>query len=353
MRAHLRLMVGVLVLGGFVPSHADAQSGPSLRLSVEGGEGRAEPSALRSAIEEELGIPTELATPENVELLRWLRVVIGESSITVEYGDRIGRARTRTVTLRSSDSLVPLVAMLAGNVARNEAQQMLAEMNVSQAPDAPVPPPPHDYEREPIESASPLVGEDEPARFFAEVGLTLGNSFLHSGMLADAPPPAGSTSPAWVPGGTGGCEAIDQFCVRVALPGIVFTPSVRASFGYYFLPRLALALTLRQQLSFGAGPLAGTVIGLRAQYALMSRKAIGFGVDALAGLGIGQIQAQPGGNGPQSPWVVSGLLALSVGARITYHLTSAFGLQAALDAVFMAPTFLFNVDTTVGVVFSL
>ncbi len=196
-----------------------------------------------------------------------------------------------------------------------------------------------------------LEDEGEAPRIFLHLGATLGSGYASGGMLADAtPPPELPNQSAWVPGQTGDCMAdAELYCVRVATPGFVPAFAMRIAAGYYVLPRLALALTARIAFSSGVGSLANMVLGARAQYALVEPKSTGLTFDAFVGGGYGQIQISPSGNGDPAPWIISGLGSVSGGGVIGYRIVRNFGIQASVEAVFMVPTFLFNIDTTLGV----
>ncbi|MGB0678753.1 MAG: EB domain-containing protein [Polyangiales bacterium] len=191
-------------------------------------------------------------------------------------------------------------------------------------------------------------------RFFLHLGATWGSGLAQAGMPADAEPdpaPVPGVDSPYVDGGTGKCELEPgNYCVRVVEPGFVPTFAIRAAVGYWILPRLAAALSVRFQPNAGEGILANFQLGGRVQVLLTRPRATGFHISALLGSSIGQIQLQPDqGGADQSPFVISGLNSAEFGAVLGYRFTRNFGLHLTPQAIVLFPTTLFNVDTTLGV----
>jgi hypothetical protein len=147
----------------------------------------------------------------------------------------------------------------------------------------------------------------------------------------------------------------DDCAVAVNPGGIVPVPVIGLALGYYLTPTLAVAVTGRFQIGSGEGPLAGMLLGGRGEYLLTRPTDRGLRVAALAGLGIGQMQARPRADGSrQGPYAthanVGGIgAALTVGARASYRLSKNFGVTLTPAMNFGFPSFLFAIDATAGV----
>ncbi|MET0341929.1 MAG: hypothetical protein ABW252_13065 [Polyangiales bacterium] len=81
---------------------------------------------------------------------------------------------------------------------------------------------------------------------------------------------------------------------RVASRGgvSVMEPIFDMAFGYHVLPRFAVALTALVQRNHGEGPMAGVLVGLRSEYMLTAPAERGIQLGAIAGLGVGSLQAR-------------------------------------------------------------
>jgi hypothetical protein len=150
---------------------------------------------------------------------------------------------------------------------------------------------------------------------------------------------------------------VSDCAVAVNPGGFVAVPVMQIAAGYQFTPKLAGALTARIQLSRGEGALAGTLIGARGEYLLLS-PAKGLRLSGLASFGIGQMQARPP---PQKPGIknlgpfatngaVGGLGAvLTLGTKIGYRFTPNIGVNITPALNFGIPNFLFALDVLGGV----
>lgn len=188
-------------------------------------------------------------------------------------------------------------------------------------------------------------------RFFIDIGATVGLGYAQSGMQADtgddgsAPP---ENSP-WVRGGTEDCDLDPAFfCVRIATPGFVPTFAIRAALGYWVHPRVAIGLQIRFQPSAGVGDLANMLIGLRLYAHATEPTAEGFIATPFIGSSYGQIQLQPPQNGGAEPFIISGLNSVQFGSTLGYRFMRNVAIIATPEFHVMFPTFLFDIDLTVG-----
>lgn len=220
-------------------------------------------------------------------------------------------------------------------------------------------------ERPPAEGDS-SSGDDAP-RFFAQVGFAGGGAIVSSGMAADSTDPSlpglpddpycyqpldSSTSRAWENCvDTDGDGCIDTCDVRIQQGGLVPNFAITAAVGYYVIPRLAFAATLRWSPVAGEGVLSNLLIGLRAQFLITKPSAQGFNVAAFVGSSFGQIQVRPPQqtSGGGSPFVVSGLNSAQIGAVIGYRLMKNFGFVLMPQLHVMFPTFMFAFEASGGI----
>jgi len=237
----------------------------------------------------------------------------------------------------------------------------------------------------------PSAPDGDQARFFIDVGMTMGFGYVSGGAadqgpaldfgadldlstddvdpLTGAPPVAGAGSLTPFQD----CEADDQGffpdptgtratgCnVRVETPGFLSAIAIRFGVGYYVIPRLAISAQLRFQVvtidgagGFGAGGGAGTLanllIGLRAQYLVTDPNATkGLFLAPFVGTSVGQIQLRPGQAGQAEPFVRSGLNGVQLGSVVGFHIMKNFGIIAVPEVHILFPDFVFNFDVTIG-----
>jgi hypothetical protein len=151
---------------------------------------------------------------------------------------------------------------------------------------------------------------------------------------------------------------VDQCSVAVNPGGMVAVPILNLALGYYLTPKIAVALTGRFQVKSGEGPLAGILIGGRGEYVLGKPSDKGLRLSALAGLGVGQLQARPPAKGSlQGPYAtnanVDGLgVAINLGAKAGYRFTKNIGVNVTPILNFGLPNFLFALDLAVGAEFA-
>lgn len=198
-------------------------------------------------------------------------------------------------------------------------------------------------------------GNDAPG-FFIHVGGALGAGWADTGMQADRYPASlDNPGPGYVRSGEGACQLhLDRppeergFCVQVATPGFVPHPVIRVAAGYYFLPFLGAAAWARFSPLSGDGAASFVTAGARLEVQLTPPVESGFHASLFAGGGGGQVQIQPPGNGDDAPYIMSGFGNVTIGGYLGYRIVRNFGFVAELDAMFMVPTFLFDLDVTVN-----
>lgn len=148
--------------------------------------------------------------------------------------------------------------------------------------------------------------------------------------------------------------------VAVDPGGFVAVPIINVAAGYFVTPKLALAITGRFQLSRGEGPLAGTLLGARAEYLLTQPVETGLRVGLLGGLAIGQMQARPPptkeGVSAEGPFATNASTngagfgaAISVGARAGYRFLPNLGITLTPALSLGFPNLLLALDATAGV----
>lgn len=146
---------------------------------------------------------------------------------------------------------------------------------------------------------------------------------------------------------------LEDCAVAVSTPGFVPTLAVRGTFGVFVTERLSLAASLRYQFAAGQGTLAGILIGGRLGYQVTQPSATGLFADVFLGGSVGQIQPQPKSQtGIDGPFVLGGLGGVQVGSRLGYRFLPNVGISFIPEAHFLLPTFLFNLDLTLGMHFA-
>lgn len=211
-------------------------------------------------------------------------------------------------------------------------------------------------------------GGGDVTHFFIRASLGGAFGYVQEGMTADNNRPDQWDTPlnpgeydreAWVDRGTPGCPGDPTFegpCVRVGQAGFVPNFQIRLALGYYIhgLEWLGVAAFARIAPFAGAGDMANIVVGGRLQLRpLVELERQGGDIVPLltvfAGFSGGQVQHQPPSNGPNAPWIISGLNGVPVGVSggVRFHKNVAAYAEAEL--MFQFPTFMFNLDASAGV----
>ncbi len=238
------------------------------------------------------------------------------------------------------------------------------------------------------------------ARMYFNIGFTLGASLVGDGMIADGPPPGDPNGPlesdqsqafwvftqdgqfrtdkAWVPDAdsidnynqtadlvTGSSCPADgivtvfpqlpsRYCARVDPGGLIMSPALRLSLGYFLTERFAVAGVFRFQFEAGEGSLSAILLGGRAEFMVYGAgQPKGFMASIFAGGTVGQIQPRPlppeGLGRGDVPFIVSGIAGGHVGGNLRYRFHRSFGVLASPEVDIQLPTFLLNIDLTFGV----
>lgn len=183
-------------------SSPDAVSGPpSLRVVVQAVSAGLDPYAVQRAVEAELGVVVRAdAHPDVVGTLNV--VATGPDALTMEYVGNDGRRNSRTVKLPASASKrIETVALVAGNLARDETGQLIEELR-------PPPPPAPEASATP---AAPEAASAPPAAAEPPSGPQLRPA---------AEPRADETPPTNVDSDAAGEPELEQAPVNLSL----FTP---------------------------------------------------------------------------------------------------------------------------------
>jgi len=109
-------------------SNAAAASAPALLVVVQAAQAQLDPYAVQRAIENELGVVVRSDAHQDV--VGTLNVVAtGPDTLTMEYVGKDGRRNTRTVKLPAEPAKrIETVALVAGNLARDETGQLIEEL---------------------------------------------------------------------------------------------------------------------------------------------------------------------------------------------------------------------------------
>lgn len=150
-------------------------------------------------------------------------------------------------------------------------------------------------------------------------------------------------------------EVHAEDCVVAARPGVsIMEPIFDMAVGYHALPRLALALTALVQRNHGEGPMAGVLVGVRSEYLLTAPADRGAQFGAIAGFGVGTLQARGRGTHHDAPHV-SNAGPGAIGASVTLGAKGAYRANRHL-AIGMTPLLniglphvLYDVGLTSGV----
>lgn len=149
---------------------------PSLRVVVQAVAAGLDPYAVQRAVEAELGVVVR--GDVHPDVVGTLNVVAtGPDTLTMEYVGNDGRRNSRTVKLpASAPKRIETVALVAGNLARDETGQLIEELrpppapaSESEPPAEPAPPssvaaaPPRPVSPPPAEKEPPAATDTKPA----------------------------------------------------------------------------------------------------------------------------------------------------------------------------------------------
>lgn len=175
MKTRTSSLIVRLALGAaaFWPSIAQAQNEPTaastnapLAVHLELGSRSLDPERVRAALERELGKPVGLSVEQNAPL----ELTIGEDGrLSARYSRPVGPDLVRQVDLPGDDErALEVIALLAGNLTRDEASELIASLAAEPAP-APTPaaPEPPAPPRVAAEPAPPRVYESSPSVNFS------------------------------------------------------------------------------------------------------------------------------------------------------------------------------------------
>jgi hypothetical protein len=166
--AAIRLVLCAAMLCGMGARPALAEPRPSgLPAVISLGSSGFDPASVRGAVEHELGVPLRLDA--NAE--ERLEIVVTGRRANVTYYARDREPVTRSVDLpNDSERALATLAFLAGNLARDEASELLRELSPPAAdatsetvPPPPVPPPPAPALPPPPSKAATGTGEKPSA----------------------------------------------------------------------------------------------------------------------------------------------------------------------------------------------
>ena len=128
-------------------------SAEALPVTIKLASTKLEAEAIRAAIESELRVPVRL---DDVPPDEGLTVSVTWRRATVSYRSRQGETTTRSLDLPANpEQSVEVIALLAGNLARDEASELLARL-------APPPPPPEETPATTGEAAPPASEPEKP-----------------------------------------------------------------------------------------------------------------------------------------------------------------------------------------------
>lgn len=136
---------------------------PSLRVVVQAVAAGLDPYAVQRAVEAELGVVVR--GDVHPDVVGTLNVVAtGPDTLTMEYVGNDGRRNSRTVKLpASAPKRIETVALVAGNLARDETGQLIEELRPPPAPASESEPPAEPAPPAPVAAAPPPPVSPPPA----------------------------------------------------------------------------------------------------------------------------------------------------------------------------------------------
>lgn len=128
-----------LAQAGAATGPSQTRSGGALPVVIEVRSSGLDPEGVKVAIERELGVPLRV----DAVAAQRLEIIVTGRRANVSYFAPSVEPVTRSVDLpRDRDRATETIAFLAGNLARDEAAALLAELRPPEAPAEEVPPPP-------------------------------------------------------------------------------------------------------------------------------------------------------------------------------------------------------------------
>lgn len=134
-----------------------------LPLVLALGNSKLDPEAIRSAVELELKRPVTLAKSEASSGASLSVTVRPDKTATVSYREANGLTRSRSIPLPSDPTRAPeVIALLSGNLSRDEAAELLASLAAKKAAEAPATPAPENTPPKTSASAEPAPAAPTP-----------------------------------------------------------------------------------------------------------------------------------------------------------------------------------------------
>ncbi|MCC6215706.1 MAG: hypothetical protein IT376_12650 [Polyangiaceae bacterium] len=177
------------------PRAADAPARRGLFVVVEVGGSGLDAAAIRAAVARDLGI---VLAPSAASAAGTMKIrLVARRRVAIELTRESGRALARTIELPETPSeAVEAVALLAGNLGRDEAGELLAELRGAEPSDVSPPPPTEGAAGpSPPGPASPADAADAPAAASGPASGAAGGERAPAPAAAPPAPPPGARAP--------------------------------------------------------------------------------------------------------------------------------------------------------------
>jgi len=147
---------------GFAAGTAATSNAP-LPLTIALSNSKLDPEAIRNAIELELKRPVTLAKAEASSGASLSVTVSADKTATVAYREENGLTRSRSISLPQDPARAPeVIALLSGNLSRDEAAELLASLAAKHGAEAPPEAPSAAPEAPPAPAAAPAASPKAP-----------------------------------------------------------------------------------------------------------------------------------------------------------------------------------------------